>query len=174
MTHDQDDRIRELCALQLYGELDEADARELARLRASAPHLDELARGYGAELEHGLGTLRRHATALSELRGESPGELPSEFRGELPAGWRERLRRQVETAPRRSRVPAFLTAAAGFVAGALFVWGAHDSASPTDVAQGLVRETAGEDGVFERYHSEEAPPPATAGGGLDRFASYVR
>lgn len=154
MKHDSRRRIRELCALELYDELDAADAAELARLRAGSPELARLADEYAAELTAGLGAL--------------PARADPHFA--FPADWHERLRAEVEReAPRGAgpaRFPVWLTAAAGFAAGALLVWSARDETPRTH------RSDA--DSVFERFLADEPPPTATAGGGLDRFSRYIR
>lgn len=147
MNHDDEQRLRELCALELYEELDATERAELEQLAARSTDHRRLVREVREELARGLGALRADAPQ------------------DLPRGWREGLQAEVARAPRpRRALPGWWTAAAGFAAGALLVWGAHER---TSAPTGGVTE-------FERFLSQEPPPPATAGSSLDRFSRYVR
>ncbi|MEM7309219.1 MAG: zf-HC2 domain-containing protein [Planctomycetota bacterium] len=92
--------FRELLALRLYGELDDAEARALAAHLAGC---DACAR-FADELEHGLGAAPRGETGAAEL----------------PDGWRERLDDAIRPAA-ASRWRWAAPFAAGLAAGVLLM-----------------------------------------------------
>jgi hypothetical protein len=156
MTHD-DDRLHELLALELYGELDEPEARELAGLEGADR---ARARALRAELSLGLGA----------LEGEPlDPELPSH----VSVAWREALLASTRPEPARGFRARWLAVAASFAAGLVVgasAWhaapAAPPSAPPTEIAR------ASDD--LARFATDSPPPRATGGGSLARLGAYVR
>jgi predicted anti-sigma-YlaC factor YlaD len=151
--------MRELLALRLYGELDDAGR---ARLDDHLTHC-AACRAFDVELERGLGQL---ASAVPER--------------DLPSGWRERLERQVAQPALRTWRPSFgLGAVAGLAAGVLIAWGVVATGSgwgarAVRVASnaGPAAESAPVAGVGRG--SDALPPKARGGGELERLTSYLR
>ena len=144
------ERIRELLALRLYGELDPDQEAQLDTVLASSAEARELAR----ELESVLGPL-----AARVAEGD-----------DLPAGWRERLveRARGESAPRRTWSP-WLNAVTGFAAGLLAMWmiGLYAGGPSRIEVPGVTAERA------TRFERAEEPPPATGRGPIARLSDYT-
>jgi len=146
MNHE---RIRELVALDLYGELDDDERRELDDALAGS----EEARALAHEMRDGLGRLASHAEQRT--------------RGDLPSGWREELRAAIDRERgRRARPwPLVAAGAVGFAAGLLMAaWGT--TRDPGSSGSGVDVPVA----AFERT---TAPPPSTARGPLARLGEYL-
>jgi len=146
MRHEE---IRELCALQLY---DELDADEAARLEAHLTGCDECA-SFARELRAGLGRL-----------ADAPPH------DDLPAGWRERLAHEslAPWAPARRALP-LLPLAASFLAGAALAWGLSAAAGGGPPA-GVELELAQGPAAGSTFALPSPPPRARDRGTLGLLA----
>jgi anti-sigma factor RsiW len=155
MSHD---RMRELCALALYGELDAEEQHALETHLASCADCAS----YAEELGTGLGRL-----------------LPTPAGADLPEGWRERLERglQLERSGRR-RPASLLLAAASFVAGAALAWSLagrpEPGVDPTDRGGRVALPEGGAAPAGSSTFARAAPPPlARAPGTLAQLERYL-
>lgn len=159
------DEIREMIALDLYGELDAAQRAILEQALAGSPE----AREYADRMRRTLGPL------ASEAGRPQPGDLPD--------GWKDRLRVSIGRveSPQRTRLPrswapVSAASAIGFAAGLLLMWVLLGRSEPAPTQKDSRAEapvvatgTSGADS-FER---STAPPPARDPGTLARLGSYL-
>jgi anti-sigma factor RsiW len=156
MKHDD---IRQLLALRLYGEIDDAQ-RE--RVESHVAGCDDC-RTFADELERGLG-------AVHAGRVEDDGAWIDALQRSIE---RDEIGRSIEREEPVRRISPWWVAAAGFAAGLLAFWLATRAGASHEIVPREEQTAQRVLSPYEHFLGDTPPPRSDSSGGLTRLGEYL-